>query len=116
MFIEVAAVPQAVLEAVSCGCVLWLYYSSCNHRFITPYRDYLFVSAVDHTDLSKAAAHSGDSCAAKTKLRSGLMRRKMATSSVLRVVWLCVFAYVFSVLQVVWLCKKKQICAMCVFM
>lgn len=42
---------------------------------ITPYRDYLFVSAVDHTDLSKAADRcSGDRCAAKTELRRDLMR------------------------------------------
>lgn len=40
---------------------------------ITPYGDYLFVSAVGHTDLAKAAARSGDSCAAKTELR----RRKV---------------------------------------
>lgn len=44
---------------------------------ITPYRDYLFVSAVDHTDLSKAAAHSGNSCAAKAELKRGLTRRKV---------------------------------------
>lgn len=36
---------------------------------ITPYGDYLFVSAVGHTVLAKAAARSGDSCAAKTELR-----------------------------------------------
>lgn len=33
MFMEVAAVPEAALEAVSCGCVLWLYDYSRNHRF-----------------------------------------------------------------------------------
>lgn len=37
---------------------------------ITPYGDYLFVSAVGHRDLAKAAARSGDSCAAKTELRN----------------------------------------------
>ena len=63
---------------------------------ITPYRDYLFVSAVDHTDLSKAAACSGDRCAAKTELRRGLTRRKVRWQHFLFCKWfgcVCLLTY-----------------------
>ena len=44
---------------------------------ITPHRHYLFGRAVDHKDLSKAAARCEAGCAAQTELRRGLIRHKV---------------------------------------
>ena len=65
---------------------------------VTPCRDELSVGAGDHADLAKAAARSGDSCAAQSERRRGLVRCE--------VTWKC---FCFAGRLVLYVC----LCSLC---